>query len=67
MIFQVLNDPTQLLDWKELALLVFAVLEAIFRLTPSETDNSIWNKVSGFLTYVLDYIVPNRKKGGGKF
>jgi len=62
----VLNNPANLLDWKELALLVFGVLEAVFRLTPSEADNSLWNKVSMFLRYTLDYLIPNRKKGGGK-
>ena len=66
MIQQVLNNPADLLDWKELALLVFGVLEAVFRLTPSEQDNSLWNRISGFLKYVLDYMIPNRKKGGCK-
>jgi len=59
-------NPVELLDWKELALLIFGVMEAIFRLTPSETDNSMWNKVSTFLKYILDYVVPNRKKDGGR-
>ena len=59
-------NPVELLDWKELALLVFGVMEAIFRLTPSESDNSMWNKVSTFLKYLLDYVVPNRKKDGGR-
>jgi hypothetical protein len=59
-------NPVELLDWKELALLVFGVMEAVFRLTPSESDNSMWNKVSTFLKYLLDYLVPNRKKDGGR-
>lgn len=67
MIAQLLNNPTELLDWKELALLVFATLEAVFRITPSEQDNSLWNKISGFLKYMLDFLIPNRRKGGGKF
>jgi hypothetical protein len=66
MIQQVLNNPADLLDWKELALLVFGVLEAVFRLTPTDNDNSLWNRVSGFLKYILDYMIPNRKRGGGK-
>lgn len=66
MLLQVLNDPTALLDWKEIALIIFALLEAVFRLTPSEADNSLWNKISGVLRLVLDYIVPNRKRGGGR-
>jgi len=67
MIAQLLNNPAELLDWKELALLVFATLEAVFRITPSEQDNSLWNKLSGFLKYILDFLIPNRRKGGGKF
>jgi len=66
MLLQVLNDPTALLDWKEILLILFALLEAVFRLTPSDNDNSLWNKISGVLRLVLDYIIPNRKKGGGR-
>ena len=61
-----LNDPTAMLDWREILLLLFALLEAVFRLTPSEVDNSIWNKISGLLRIILDFLIPNRKKGGGR-
>ena len=55
-----LNDPTAMLDWREILLLLFALLEAVFRLTPSEVDNSIWNKISGLLRIILDFLIPNR-------
>lgn len=42
------------------AVLVFA--EAIVKITPSEKDNSILN----FIKKVLDFILPNLRKGGGK-
>ena len=45
MLFQVLNDPTQYLSVKELILAVFAVAEVVVRLTPTEKDNSILNKM----------------------
>ncbi len=67
MLFQVLNDPMQYLSVKELILAVFAVAEVVVRLTPSEKDNSILNKVVSVSTYLLDFLIPNRKKGGGGF
>ena len=67
MLLQVLNDPSTLLGWKELLLIVFALVESVVRLTPSENDNSVWNKVSNILTLILNAVVPNRKKGGGRF
>jgi hypothetical protein len=66
MIFNILNDPTQMLGWKELVLIVFTLIETVIRLTPTEADNSIWNKISTVLKLILDAVIPNRKKGGGK-
>ena len=66
MILNILNDPTQMLGWKELILILFTLTEAIIRITPTEADNSIWNKVSTVLRLILDAVIPNRKKGGGR-
>ena len=38
---------------------VIAVLEVVVRLTPSEKDNSILNKV----IWVIEKFIPNRSKG----
>ena len=46
---------------------VFALAEAVVRLTPSEKDYSIVNKVVSVGTYLLDFIIPNRSKRGKKF
>jgi len=51
-------------DVKALVLAIFAVLEVAVRLTPSEKDNSIVNKVIKFGTIVLDIVIPNRGKDG---
>lgn len=67
MLLQILDDPTQYLGWKELVLAIFAILEVGVRLTPSEKDNSIVNKIVMFGTYILDFIIPNRNKSGDKF
>jgi hypothetical protein len=67
MMLQVLNDPSTILGWKELVLVLFTLTEAIVRLTPTQNDNSIWNKISTVLRLVLDAVIPNRKKGGGRF
>jgi len=67
MFLQILDDPTQYLGWKELVLAIFAILEVGVRLTPSEKDNSIVNKIVMFGTYILDFIIPNRNKAGDKF
>jgi|TARA_R110002020_G_scaffold301894_4_gene517318 hypothetical protein len=66
MILDILNDPSQMIGWKELILIVFTLVEAVVRLTPTETDNSIWNKISTVLRLIVDAILPNRKKGGGR-
>jgi len=39
----------------------FAVAEVVVRLTPTEKDNSIYNKVKT----IVDAILPNLKKDGG--
>jgi len=40
---------------------VIAILEVVVRLTPSEKDNSILNKV----IWVIEKIIPNRSKQKG--
>lgn len=64
---QVVDDPTQFFDLKTVILAVFALAEAAVRLTPSEKDNSIVNKVVLLGTYLLDFIIPNRSKSGKRF
>jgi hypothetical protein len=66
MLAQVLENPDSAMDIRALVLALFALLEVIVRLTPSENDNSIVNKVVTFGAYILDFIIPNRKKGGGR-
>ena len=66
MLLQVLDNPDSAMDLRSLALAVFALLEVVVRLTPSEKDNSIVNKIVTFGSYILDFIIPNRKKGGGR-
>lgn len=39
-----------------------AILEVVFRITPSQKDNSILNKV----IWVLEKIIPNNSKGDDK-
>ena len=41
---------------------VLAILEIVVRLTPSEKDNSILNKV----LWLVDKLVPNKSKDGKK-
>ncbi len=48
------------LTWQEIVLAVVAVFEVIVRLTPSEKDNTILAKI----IWVLNKIIPNRKKNG---
>jgi|TARA_R100000988_G_scaffold41915_1_gene20638 hypothetical protein len=38
---------------------VIAILEVIFRITPSQTDNSILNKV----IWIVEKLIPNRDAG----
>lgn len=44
-------------------LALFALAEVIVRLTPTEKDNSILS----FLKRLVDWLIPNISKGGGKF
>ena len=48
------------LTWQEIVLAVVALFEIIVRLTPSEKDNTILAKI----IWVLNKIIPNRKKNG---
>jgi hypothetical protein len=53
-----------LMQNKEAALgLLFVVLDAIVRLTPTEKDNNLLRLLQSW----LDKLIPNRKKGGGQF
>lgn len=61
------NLPDILMDWKVIILAVFALAEAIVRITPSEKDNSIVNKVVTVATSVLDFLLPNKSRSGGLF
>ncbi len=61
--------PTQNTSWwawlmahSGLLLLLLPFIEAVVRLTPTEKDNSILN----FLKYLIDMLLPNRAKGGGR-
>jgi hypothetical protein len=67
MMLQIIDNPTEFFTWKELVLAIFAILEVGVRLTPSEKDNSIVNKVITFGTYILDFLIPNRNREGDKF
>ncbi len=46
------------IDWTTLIWSLIAILEVVVRLTPSEKDNSILNKVIWF----IDKVIPNRIK-----
>ncbi len=60
-------EQAQNVDLKLLVLAMFAVLEVAVRLTPSERDNSIVNKIVKFGTILLDVLIPNKNKKGGRF
>lgn len=62
-----MENPQDLLTWREAILALFALIEVVLRLTPSENDNSLFNKVVSFATYILDFLIPNRRKSGGKY
>jgi len=66
MLTQIIENPDSAMDLRSLVLAVFALLEVLVRLTPSERDNSIVNKIVTFGAYILDFVIPNRKKGGGR-
>ena len=46
------------IDWTTLIWSLIAIIEVVVRLTPSEKDNSLLNKVIWF----IDKVIPNRKK-----
>ena len=50
------------LEFKEIIFLILGLLEVVVRLTPSEKDNSILNKV----LWLVDKLVPNKSKDGKK-
>jgi hypothetical protein len=50
-------------NWGSLLLALLGFVELLVRLTPTEKDNSILNMIIKFLNVIL----PNLKKGGGKF
>lgn len=47
--------------WVALLLALLAFIEVIVRLTPTEKDNRIFTIVKN----IIDFFIPNRKKGGG--
>lgn len=49
-------------NWEWLVPALFILLEAVVRITPTEKDNSLLEKVKE----LFDFILPNLKKGGGK-
>ena len=67
MLLQIIENSGNFIDLKVIIMSVFALAEAVVRLTPSEKDNSIVNKVVSVGTYLLDFIIPNRSKRGKKF
>jgi hypothetical protein len=46
------------MEWKEILLAILGIAEIIVRLTPTEKDNSILNKIM----WVVNKIVPNKIK-----
>ncbi|HLN72099.1 MAG TPA: hypothetical protein VK205_02315 [Prolixibacteraceae bacterium] len=49
-------------NWGVLSLSLLGFLEVITRLTPSEKDNTVLK----FLSSILNAVIPNLKKGGGR-
>lgn len=48
------------LNWQEIVLAIVALFEVVVRLTPTEKDNTILAKI----IWVLNKLIPNRKKNG---
>ena len=46
------------MEWTEILLAILAIAEIIVRLTPTEKDNSILNKIM----WVVNKLVPNKIK-----
>ena len=59
-------DLTGLGVYADLILALLLVAEVIVRLTPSEEDNSIVNNIGNWIRAILDMLIPNRKKDGGR-
>ena len=49
-------------NWVEAVSIILVIAEFAVRLTPSEKDNSLFNKIKN----LLDLILPNYAKGGKK-
>lgn len=49
-------------NWGKLVLGLLSFYEMVARMTPTEKDNTIVT----FLSRLLDVVIPNKKKGGGK-
>tara|TARA_R110000751_G_scaffold245909_1_gene345894 strand:+ start:196 stop:390 length:195 start_codon:yes stop_codon:yes gene_type:complete len=47
------------LDWQTIVWSIIAIFEVIVRLTPTEKDNSILNKI----IWALEKLIPNKSKG----
>jgi len=67
MLLQIIEDPQNFIDLKMIILAIFALAEAVVRITPSEQDNSIVNKIVSIGSYLIDFILPNRSKSGKRF
>lgn len=50
-------------NWMAVLVGLLGFVDVIVRLTPTEKDNSLLNK----LYKILDFLIPNFKSGGGKF
>ena len=50
-------------NWQWLLAATVGVAEIVVNITPTKKDNSILNSV----VKVIDALIPNNKKGGGKF
>ena len=46
------------MEWKEILLAILAIAEIIVRLTPTEKDNSILNKIM----WVVNKLIPDKIK-----
>lgn len=49
-------------NWGVLSLSLLSFLEVVTRLTPTEKDNTVLT----FLSNILNVLIPNFKKGGGR-
>lgn len=47
--------------WAEIILAVMAFVKVVVNLTPTEKDNKIFS----FVDTIINWVIPNRKKGGG--